>query len=85
MVKIFLTNNEREIKMENTERKLSNEQMISFYKGKLDVLKSEQKRINEGVAPDYVQDKDLYGREIKRSEMIADDVKDIMIAIESLN
>jgi len=52
-----------------------------WYEGKLAILNEELKRIESGVAPDYVQDKDLFGKEILRSEMIKDEIRDIKVAL----
>lgn len=59
------------------------EELVIWCKGKLDVLESELKRIENGTAPDYVQDKDLLGNNLMRSEIIKDEIKDIRIAIDS--
>ena len=52
-----------------------------WYEGELSLLTEELKRIENGVAPDYVQDKDMFGKEILRSEMIKDEIRDIKIAL----
>jgi hypothetical protein len=57
------------------------ERMIGWYEGQLDLLNKELKMIESHVAPDYVQDKDMYNREILRSEMIMDEIRDINIAL----
>ena len=53
------------------------EELIIWCKAKLDILEAELKRIESGVAPDYVQDKDLLGNNLMRSEMIKDEIKDL--------
>lgn len=53
-----------------------------WYEGKLSLLTEELKSIESGVAPDYVQDKDLFGKEVLRSEMIKDEIRDIKVALE---
>ena len=60
------------------------EELVIWCKGKLDVLESELKRITNGTAPDYVQDKDLLGNNLMRSEMIKDEIKDLKITINGL-
>lgn len=57
------------------------EELIIWCKAKLDVLESELKRIIDGIAPDYVQDKDLLGNNLMRSEMIKNEIKDLKITI----
>lgn len=52
-----------------------------WYEGKLSLLSEELHRIESGVAPDYVQDKDLFGKEILRSELIKDEIRDMKIAL----
>ena len=52
-----------------------------WYEGKLSLLSEELLRIESGVAPDYVQDKDLFGKEILRSELIKDEIRDMKIAL----
>ena len=53
------------------------EELIIWCKAKLDILEAELKRIESGVAPDYVQDKDLLGNDLMRSEMIKNEIKDL--------
>lgn len=52
-----------------------------WYEGKLSLLSEELMRIESGIAPDYVQDKDLFGKEVLRSEMIKDEIRDIKIVL----
>lgn len=56
-------------------------ELAIWCKAKLDVLESELKRIIDGIAPDYVQDKDLLGNNLMRSEMIKDEIRDLKITI----
>lgn len=58
-------------------------ELVIWCKAKLDVLESELKRIIDGMAPDYVQDKDLLGNNLMRSEIIKDEIKDLKITISS--
>ena len=62
--------------------KLNKSELAIWLKAKLDVLESELKRIESGVAPDYVQDKDLLGNNLMRSEMIRDEIRDIKTALK---
>ncbi len=66
--------------MENLNK---SELVIWWCKAKLDVLESELKRIADGIAPDYVQDIDLLGNNLMRSEMIKYEIKDLKIIINS--
>lgn len=59
----------------------SKSELVIWCKAKLDVLEPELKRIIDGIAPDYVQDKDLLGNNLMRSEMIKDEIKDLKITI----
>ena len=61
--------------------KFNKSELAIWLKAKLDVLEAELKRIESGVAPDYVQDKDLLGNDLMRSEMIRDEIRDIRIAV----
>ena len=56
---------------------LNKSELVIWCKAKLDVLESELKRIDNGTAPDYVQDKDMFGKNLMRSEMIKDEIKDL--------
>jgi len=62
--------------------KFNKSELAIWLKAKLDVLEAELKRIESGVAPDYVQDKDLLGNDLMRSEMIRDEIRDIRIALK---
>ena len=57
--------------------KFNKSELVIWCKAKLDVLEAELKRIESGVAPDYVQDKDLLGNDLMRSEMIRDEIRDL--------
>jgi len=72
-------NTQGDKKMEN----LNKSELVIWCKAKLDVLESELKRIADGIAPDYVQDIDLLGNNLMRSEMIKDEIKDLKITINS--
>ena len=62
--------------------KLNKSELVIWLKAKLDVLGAELRRIESGTAPDYIQDKDLLGNNLMRSEMIRDEIKDIRIALK---
>lgn len=63
-------------------KEFNESELIIWCKAKLDMLESELKRISDGVAPDYVQDKDLLGNSLMRSEMIKDEIRDLKITIK---
>lgn len=58
-------------------------ELVIWCKAKLDALESELKRIIDGIAPDYVQDKDFLGNNLMRSEMIKGEIKDLKITLSS--
>lgn len=60
-----------------------NKELIIWCKAKIEVLESELKRIDEGIAPNYAQDKDLLGNSLMRSEMIKDEIRDLKITISA--
>ena len=62
---------------------LNKSELVIWCKAKLDAIESELKRIEDGIAPDYVQDKDLLGNNLMRSQMIKDEIKDLKITISS--
>ena len=78
----MITGHEEE--MNSLEDRTDNTEMKIWFSAKLQFLEEELKAIESLVAPDYVQDKDIFGNDVMRSEMIKDEIKDIKIALQSL-